>query len=255
MNTSMPAAPAGRPLAHRAGAEANVSPAGDIRHAGFDFEQLLRERSTGRGKADGTRREPGSEAWNLREPDDSATDLRTLMGGHRFEGRGGGLQGLSRGRRNGADAGGEADADANADPADANHATQRVDLFVVPDTRFEATAVSTRPGARGDTPGSFDAARAALEAALTNPVLPLESDAAAKWEVTIPQALGPSLELRACRTQQTADVAAAWTLDIRSSREMSPVLARTASRLSDRLEARWLPSRIRIERSDEEDAQ
>jgi hypothetical protein len=77
----------------------------------------------------------------------------------------------------------------------------------------------------------------------------------ARWEVSLPHASGVPLEVRAGRAD-LSDGSAAWTLDIRSSgRELQPVLVRSASRLSERLEARALSAHVRIEEEQKGDFQ
>jgi hypothetical protein len=87
-------------------------------------------------------------------------------------------------------------------------------------------------------------------------VTTIESVTAARWDVSIPQGAGPSLELRAARTRQDNASPAAWSLQIRAgARDLSSALSRTASRLSDRLGARSVSAHVRIERDDDQDAQ
>ena len=115
------------------------------------------------------------------------------------------------------------------------------------------TASSGPRGVPPATPQDPGPTRAALEAALGTPLATTGSIAAAGWEVSIPQPTGAPLVLRAGRLQQT-DGSAAWSLDIRAKgHELQPALARAAARLTDRLEARALRARVRIDEDFEED--
>ena len=132
---------------------------------------------------------------------------------------------------------------------------QRADLFGSPIIRSGAPPLPS-PG-QVSTPDAANPGptRAALESALGTPLSAPGSMATAKWEVSIPHASGVPLEVRAGRAD-LADGSAAWTLDIRSSgREIRPALARSASRLSDRLEARSLHAHVRIEDEQKGDLQ
>ncbi len=132
---------------------------------------------------------------------------------------------------------------------------QRCDPFGSPILRSGAPPLASPMNAstaEAPTPGPT---RAALESALSTPLGAPGPSATAKWDVSLPHASGVPLEVRAGRAD-LSDGTSAWTLDIRSSgREMQPVLARSASRLSDRLEARSLRAHVRIEDEQKGDSQ
>ena len=113
------------------------------------------------------------------------------------------------------------------------------------------STVAGGTGTSGSQPRDSGATRTALAMALAMPALPVDA-AAGRWEVSIPQAAGAPLELRAGRAP-LADGSAGWTLDIRSrARDIHSALSRSAARLSDRLEARAICARVRIDDDEDE---
>jgi hypothetical protein len=108
--------------------------------------------------------------------------------------------------------------------------------------------ITAPPGARGAVDESV-AARAPLAQAPSS-VLGA-ADAAASWQVHLPQALGSGLELRATRTAGSAQAQPGWALTIASPAHEAALLARHAPRLDERLRARALEvDHVRIERDD-----
>jgi hypothetical protein len=133
---------------------------------------------------------------------------------------------------------------------DGNDAPYRPELAV----RWLVTPNTTGPAAWTGNPApdprELGATRAALAASLMNPVSTTESRAGAAWEVSLPLAPGAGIELHATRPQTPAG-AGAWILGIRTgARDLTSALARTAPRLSERLEVRSVPAHVRIERDD-----
>jgi hypothetical protein len=151
------------------------------------------------------------------------------------------------------DSGDDPFASTRPEPA-GNDTAYRPELALQGPARPDATAPSAWTGnpAPDPDPREMGATRAALEASLMNPVSTPEARAAAAWEVSLPLASGSAIELHATRPQTSAG-ASAWNLGIRTSaRDLTSALARTASCLSDRLEARSVPAHVRIERDDRE---
>lgn len=88
-------------------------------------------------------------------------------------------------------------------------------------------------------------------AAPPNPLAAGAPEAGATWNVSLPQALGASLELRATRSTGSSEAPATWMLTIGSSVRDAAMLAQHAPRLNERLRARALEhSHVRIEGRD-----
>ncbi|HMN84063.1 MAG TPA: hypothetical protein PKA20_29625 [Burkholderiaceae bacterium] len=113
---------------------------------------------------------------------------------------------------------------------------------------------SPPPTAAGMLPAEASKTQAALEAALRHSMPTSELGKAGTWEVSIPQAAGGTLELKATRAQPVTgnNMTAGWNLDIRTSRLDAEAFARQQSRLTERLQTRRVASHIRIEGSDGE---
>lgn len=119
---------------------------------------------------------------------------------------------------------------------------------------LQAAPNSPPPTAAGMLPAEASKTQAALETALRHSMPTSELGKTGTWEVSIPQAAGGTLELKATRAQPVTgnDMTAGWNLDIRTSRLDAEAFARQQSRLAERLQSRRVVSHIRIEGNDGE---
>lgn len=234
--------------------------------AGDDFERSLREGRHRRGRAEAAQALPGSapappfpgnatatRLIDWRAPRPCQADAYPSAGKAVLEGSDsmpaavldvvGRTAGMGpRGRRSD----GTGDEEADSGPEESGDLL-RTDPFGPPIARSGAPPLAPQGAVSTSQAGNPGPTQAALETALGAPPAAPGSIAAARWEVSIPHASGVPLDVRAGRTDH-ADGSAGWTLDIRSSaRELRPALARSASRLTDRLAARSLHAHVRIE--------
>ena len=233
-----PRAPMNRPVTGCSGETPLKRPGAASPDAGFAFEQALQARSAREPAArQPVMRERPPQAQATREqPVLEPTDADTATG----IGAGSWLDPQRR-----RDAG--ADGQRQERDSTCNDPPPRPEVMSTPGAWPAAVVGPSLASATCTQPQDNGPTRAALAMALDMVALPVDAATAGRWEVSIPQAGGAPLELQACRAP-LADGSAGWRLDIRSrARNIQSALARSAARLSDRLEARSLSAQVRIE--------
>ncbi len=237
--------------ASRGAGTATARPTAAGGDAGFVFEQALQARAA---------REPGACGPAMRErPSERPSQAQAareqplceLVGAGADTEAADAADALCSDARRRREAGSERE---GQEPADVEP-PPRQDISTMPAAPAAAAAgpgAASGNGTSSAQPQDAGPTRTALAMALGMPAFPADAATAGRWEVSIPQAGGAPLELLAGRAPMV-DGSAGWTLDIRSrARDIHGAMARSASRLSDRLEARAISARVRIEDDEDE---